>query len=223
MSEFSRQEAENLFRQLTELAEAAGRAILAVYNDPADTRVQQKADDSPVTQADLAAHRILVQGLTGLLADTPVLSEESTIPDYTERGGWERYWLIDPLDGTKEFLNRNGEFTVNIALIHAGVPVMGLVYVPVKDWLYYGANGHGSYTRKQGTVSEIRTRTVDSALAAGRVAIDITRIDVLHVGVGEAGVLQRLADRLRGHFRIRQVVSGFLERGHADTGDENGF
>ncbi|RUO71563.1 3'(2'),5'-bisphosphate nucleotidase [Pseudidiomarina salinarum] len=104
-----------------------------------------KPDGSPITQADLAAHQIIVAGLAKLndpeLAALPVLSEESAAIDWSERRNWQRYWLVDPLDGTKEFIKRNGEFTVNIALIDNGKPVLGMVYAPVLDTLYIGVNG----------------------------------------------------------------------------------
>lgn len=122
--------------ELVRLGEAAGDAILAVYESDFD--VQTKDDTSPLTQADLAAHRIIEAGLKDLTPDIPVLSEESSPPSYAVRQQWQRYWLVDPLDGTKEFVNRNGEFTVNIALIEQGEPVFGIVTVPVQDRTYVG-------------------------------------------------------------------------------------
>lgn len=156
-----------LLTHLTPLIRQAGDAILAVYNHADAPEVSHKHDSSPLTEADLAAHRILVAGLTPLLADVPVLSEESQLPDYEVRGSWHRYWLIDPLDGTKEFVNRNGEFTVNIALIDEGVPVLGLVYVPVKNVLYLGGRGIGAHKDAGNGPQAIQCRTVKSALAAG--------------------------------------------------------
>jgi len=112
----------------------AGDAILHIYERDFD--VEYKADDSPLTEADKAAHHIIVDTLedTGL----PVLSEESRAVPYEERKDWKRFWLVDPLDGTKEFIKKNGEFTVNIALIENGRPVMGVVYAPVLRTVYYG-------------------------------------------------------------------------------------
>jgi len=121
--------------EIVEISRAAGSAILRVYEE-GDFSIQIKADDSPLTRADLAAHEIIVAGLNNLAPEIPVLSEESDAIDYETRSQWRRYFLVDPLDGTKEFINRNGEFTVNIALIDDGVPVLGVVYVPVKDVLY---------------------------------------------------------------------------------------
>ena len=138
----------NLLPDLVDLARRAGDAILEIYNS--DFAVETKADDSPLTQADLAAHRVLVAGLAALTPEVPVLSEESQIPEFSERGSWPRYWLIDPLDGTKEFVNRNGEFTVNIALIEGHAPALGVVGVPTQGTVYTGdvagavATRHGS-------------------------------------------------------------------------------
>lgn len=110
------------------LAEKAGQAILEVYSS--DFEVQSKDDESPLTQADLASHYCIVAGLEALTPGLPVISEESGLPDFEERRQWDRYWLIDPLDGTKEFVNRNGEFTVNIALIENEKPVFGSFTCP---------------------------------------------------------------------------------------------
>ena len=126
-----------LIAAVVSITRAAGDAILTVYNDDA-FEVQTKDDASPLTQADLAAHEVIVRGLTELTPDVPILSEESTPPAFSERSHWQRYWLVDPLDGTKEFVNRNGEFTVNIALVADGQPVLGVVGVPVTGEVYVG-------------------------------------------------------------------------------------
>ncbi len=128
--------APELVDQLIALARRAGDAILEVYNS--DFAVQSKADDSPLTQADLAAHKLLVAGLAQLTPEIPVLSEEAVPPEYGVRKHWQQYWLLDPLDGTKEFVNRNGEFTVNIALVSDGQPMFGVVGVPVTGAVYVG-------------------------------------------------------------------------------------
>lgn len=125
-----------LTQQLIDLARVAGDAILEVYHSDFD--VQNKSDDSPLTQADLAAHRVISDALATLTPDVPVISEESVPPDYVVRKDWTSYWLVDPLDGTKEFVNRNGEFTVNIALIDGGEPVFGVVGVPITGEVYVG-------------------------------------------------------------------------------------
>ena len=122
------------------IARNAGAAILNVYGQD-DFSIQNKSDDSPLTAADLAANAVIVAGLEQLVPGTPVLSEESDEVPFSERQQWQRYFLVDPLDGTKEFISSNGEFTVNIALIDKGVPVLGVVYVPVLDVLYAGLLG----------------------------------------------------------------------------------
>ncbi len=129
--------------QVIALARQAGQAILAVYERAFS--VQEKDDRSPLTEADLAAHRCIVAGLAALAPQLPVLSEESAAIPYATRRTWRRYWLVDPLDGTKEFIKRNGEFTVNIALVEDGVPVFGVVHVPVSGITYVGQAGSGAF------------------------------------------------------------------------------
>jgi len=134
------------------LAEDAGQEILKVY--ATDFKVQSKDDDSPLTKADLASHRCIVDGLRALTPDVPIISEEAGLPDFGERRRWSRYWLIDPLDGTREFVNRNDEFTVNIALIEDHRPVLGVVHVPVQNKTYVGCAGLGAECRTGGDVPE---------------------------------------------------------------------
>ncbi|WP_130832038.1 3'(2'),5'-bisphosphate nucleotidase CysQ [[Erwinia] mediterraneensis] len=129
-----------MLEQICQLARAAGDAIMKVYDGEVPLDVSHKTDDSPVTAADLAAHQIILQGLKQLTPDVPLLSEEDP-PAWEVRQHWQRYWLVDPLDGTKEFLKRNGEFTVNIALIEHGKPVLGVVYAPALDVMYSAAEG----------------------------------------------------------------------------------
>jgi 3'(2'), 5'-bisphosphate nucleotidase len=133
---------------LVVLAEEAGQAILEVYET--EFEVEVKDDQSPLTKADLASNAHIVAGLKVLAADIPIITEEGGLPDFEERGQWDRYWLIDPLDGTKEFVNRNGEFTVNIALIDKHVPVLGVVHVPVQQTTYVGCEGSGAQLRERG-------------------------------------------------------------------------
>lgn len=119
-----------------DIAVTAGQAILEVYGR--DFEVMHKQDDSPLTQADLASHRVIRDGLAKLTPDLPLLSEESAGVDFDVRSEWREYWLVDPLDGTREFVSRNGEFTVNIALIRGNEPVFGVVHVPVSGVSYLG-------------------------------------------------------------------------------------
>ena len=141
------QENETDLSEIVRLAKKAGEAILSVYRQE-DFGTTYKEDHSPLTQADLAAHRLIVDTLKKRNPALPVLTEESITVPYALRSGWERYWLIDPLDGTKEFIKRSDEFTVNIALIYRGVAVMGVVYAPALDLCYYAAEGLGAFKQK---------------------------------------------------------------------------
>lgn len=126
-----------MYSQVIDIARRAGSAIMEVYQGQ-DFDVTRKGDDSPLTAADLAAHRVIVDQLAQLTPERPVLSEESADIPWSERQRWTSYWLVDPLDGTKEFIKRNDEFTVNIALVENGEPVWGVVYAPALDILYQG-------------------------------------------------------------------------------------
>ncbi|HET6528656.1 MAG TPA: 3'(2'),5'-bisphosphate nucleotidase CysQ [Balneolaceae bacterium] len=132
-----------MLKEIIATARKAGDAILEFYRE--EVEVMTKEDDSPLTKADLAAHHIIVDTLKKLDPQTPVISEESGIPDYEQRKEWTQFWIVDPLDGTKEFIKKNGEFTVNIALVDEGEPVLGVVYVPDKDITYYATKEGGSY------------------------------------------------------------------------------
>ncbi len=135
----------SLVEPIVALAEDAGRAILEVYST--DFEVQSKEDASPVTQADLASHRWIDAGLRSLTPDIPIISEEAGLADFDVRSSWGLYWIVDPLDGTREFVNRNDEFTVNIALIENGVAILGVVHVPVFHRTYVGCQGLGAQRR----------------------------------------------------------------------------
>ncbi len=128
------------------MAAQAGAAIMSIYDGA--FAVERKADDSPLTLADLESQRIILAELAQLTPDVPVLSEESAHAPWQERRDWHELWLVDPLDGTREFVKRNGEFTVNIALIVDHEPVLGLIAAPVRDVTYWGAVGHGAFVRR---------------------------------------------------------------------------
>ncbi len=139
-----RKDPSRLLLSVVDLAKAAGQQIMSIYDS--DFRVSTKEDDSPLTAADLASHHCLVEGLEAIEGRTyPIISEESDPLAHDERQRFETFWLIDPLDGTKEFIKRNGEFTVNIALIHRHQPVLGVVYAPAKSLCYFAAEGSGAY------------------------------------------------------------------------------
>lgn len=136
------------------VARLAGQAILEVYGT--EFAVEIKEDKSPLTQADRASNEVISRSLTALHPDVPILSEESSQAPYEQRKAWKRFWLVDPVDGTKEFIKRNGEFTVNIALVEGRSPVFGVIYVPVKDVLYYGGPGMGSFRMSGGRREPLR-------------------------------------------------------------------
>jgi 3'(2'), 5'-bisphosphate nucleotidase len=132
--------------EILTLARQAGAAILKVYNDDPENRsLTFKDDNSPLTLADAVSHEVIAKGLAELTPDIPLLSEEGKDIPYDERKLWEYYWCVDPLDGTKEFVKRNGEFTVNIALIHNRTPILGVIYLPVLNILYFGGIHIGSW------------------------------------------------------------------------------
>lgn len=172
------------------LVREAGRAIMQIY--ASDFAVQHKDDRSPLTAADQAAHRVLVDGLSRLEPGYPVLSEESAAVDWEVRRRWQRYWLVDPLDGTREFVKRNGEFTVNVALIDDGVPVFGVVQAPVTGELWWGGNEIGSYRRSPDDVDS-RLASACPAPAPLRVAASRSHLDPR---------TQALLDRLGEHERF---------------------
>lgn len=125
----------------------AGDAILRIYAEPSLFNTEQKADDSPLTAADLAANRVLVAALTQLTPNIPILSEESAQAPWSERQHWRSCWVVDPLDGTKEFLKRNDEFTVNVGLVVDHKPVLGVVFAPALEQWYFGAEGQGAWMK----------------------------------------------------------------------------
>ena len=145
-----------MLEQVCQLARNAGDAIMEVYDGNQPINVASKKDDSPVTAADIAAHNVIISGLKALDPDTPVLSEEDP-PAWEVRQHWQRYWLVDPLDGTKEFIKRNGEFTVNIALIENGKPTLGVVYAPVMKVMYSAQNGK-AWKEECGVRKQIQVR-----------------------------------------------------------------
>ncbi|MFV1992585.1 MAG: 3'(2'),5'-bisphosphate nucleotidase CysQ [Acidiferrobacterales bacterium] len=146
---------QKLLKQITAIAREAGNAIIEIYHQ--DFEVKKKADNSPLTLADQAANEIIISSLRKLTPAIPTLSEESDMVDYEQRQDWHEFWLIDPLDGTREFVKKNGEFTVNIALISSSKPVLGVVYAPVPDIMYSAIKGLGAYKEESGSVSGIKT------------------------------------------------------------------
>lgn len=184
--------------ELLDAVRRAGDAVMEIYRTGFE--VQRKPDASPVTEADGAAHDLLAEALGELTPDIPLMSEEASLPPYSERCRWRRFWLIDPLDGTKEFVARNGEFTVNIALIEQGRPKLGLVGVPAQGKVYLGeVASRRAELHAGGTVRRIRAR----AMREGR---PITLITSRSHG-GQR--LRRYLDALAAAFpNSRQLVLG---------------
>ncbi len=160
---------ETLVNPLIEISKKAGDAILEIYGTD-DFQVESKDDSSPLTAADLAAHNLIIAGLAELTPDIPVLSEESKGISKEERQSWSQFWLVDPLDGTKEFIKRNGEFTVNIALIEDGAVIMGVVHAPVLNTTYHGIKGVGSFKTTQSGTEQIQVNPYAGSEAVKLVA-----------------------------------------------------
>ncbi len=153
--------AAELLSEVLTVAHAAAQQILAIYET--GFKIEHKDDQTPLTDADMAAHDTIVAGLSRLTPDIPILSEESVEISFEVRSTWQRYWLVDPLDGTREFIKRNGEFTVNIALIEAGEPVLGVIVVPESGLAYFAVRGGGAFKQPAGGVPlPIKTRACDA-------------------------------------------------------------
>jgi 3'(2'), 5'-bisphosphate nucleotidase len=208
---------QKLLDSVTSLAHQAGEKILQVYKSAEGLDIQTKGDNSPVTAADLEAHAILHPALEQLLPDVPVLSEESSLPPYAIRQSWNRYWIIDPLDGTKEFIKRNGEFTVNIALIEKGIPVLGVVHVPVLGITYTGIKGEGAHKISGDTKISIATRSVQKRIDAQQ-AIEVVA-SRSHGAEAVDNFLNKITDRL-GPVELKNMGSSLklclVAEGQAD-------
>jgi 3'(2'), 5'-bisphosphate nucleotidase len=159
----------SLLPAVIDIAEAAGRAIMEVYEN-VDLGITHKDDKTPVTDADYAAHRLIVERLQTLEPLYPVLSEESESVPFEERASWQTYWLIDPLDGTREFIKRNGEFSVNIALVHEHDTLLGVVYAPALDTTYEAAHRLGArrHDADGSTDIHVRPAAVPPVIAGSR-------------------------------------------------------
>lgn len=140
---FASNELKNLNFEINEIAREAGEIIRQYFHSDYDIDI--KADQSPVTTADLAANKYIEQHLKNITPDIPRISEESADISYTERKHWDTFWLIDPLDGTREFIKNRPDFTVNIALVHLNRPILGTIYLPIDNHLYYATNGNNAY------------------------------------------------------------------------------
>lgn len=183
---------EALLEAVVRLCHQAGQQIMDVFQH-SRLQVDYKADDSPVTAADLAAHDVLVPGLKASL-NVPLISEESEAPDFEERRQWELFWLIDPLDGTKEFISGSGEFTVNVALIRQGRPVAGVVHAPALGSTYTGLVGRGAFRHEGEERRPIRTRDVASRQRSG------LPLEVVASRRHSTRATEKIIDQLHNHF-----------------------
>ena len=190
------------YAEVIALAKLAGEAILQIYNRSDFTAVTEKEDASPLTEADLAAHQILNDGLQEI-CNIPVVSEESPLPPKEERSRWNRFWLIDPLDGTKEFIDRNDEFTINIALIEEGEPVFGLIYIPVSDECYYG--GEGKAFKKTGAEPAIPIKTSSPSAILREFGYIRVLASRRHATEQLDRLCDRLSDKLGG---VKKIAAG---------------
>jgi 3'(2'), 5'-bisphosphate nucleotidase len=189
-----------LSQQLRLLAQQAAAAIVEIYYSSQPLVVERKEDQSPVTSADHASHRIIAAGLAVLTPDIPVLSEEANIPPFSERQQWQRYWLVDPLDGTREFIERSDEFTINIALIEKGRATIGLIYLPIGDIVYIGLPEQGFAVRAD-SYGEHKI-TVTSQANTETIKILVSR----HY---QQATLAACTDPLRKHFsEIEAIAAG---------------
>lgn len=201
-------ELRDLLPRVIAIARDAGVAIMEIYGgEPFD--VERKADRSPLTAADIAAHDTIIEGLKLLRPRRPILSEESAEIPFSERSAWDSYWLVDPLDGTREFIKRNGEFTVNIALIDDGAPVLGVVYAPALGLFYHGALGTGAWKQQRGDEARaihVRAQAADPVRVAGSRS---------HANERLAAYLERL-----GNYELRPMGSSLksclVAEGEAD-------
>ncbi len=140
----------------------AGAAIMEIYNQD-DRGIEHKSDESPLTKADLAANKILCDMLKKISPEIPIISEENENLSYMDRAGWEYCWVVDPLDGTKEFIKRNGEFTTNVALVRGDESVAGVIYAPALEEMYWGIMGRGAYSDIGGTTTKLQVNTFNKS------------------------------------------------------------
>lgn len=190
-----------LLDSVIQIVRQAGWAVMDIYDR--DFAVEYKDDCSPLTDADKAAESVIEKGLSGLGLSYPVLSEESPLPGYAERKSWNKFWLVDPLDGTKEFIKKNGEFTVNIALIERGRPVLGVVYAPAADILYYGMDGFGAFREKAGRTERLPVAE-NKPEESGVLRVAVSRS---HMNRETELFMHNLADQYPG-CRIEQLAKG---------------
>jgi 3'(2'), 5'-bisphosphate nucleotidase len=210
----------SLLLEIGLLARRAGEAIMDIYRQDFD--VELKDDCSPLTAADLAAQKVIAAGLAQLDPVLPLVSEEASQSPWEQRRTWSRYWLVDPLDGTREFVKRNGEFTVNIALIDQGEPVMGVVLAPVTEELFAAARGHGAWWQVQTDAEweRISTRELSNPpVAAGSRSHGGMAEALMRRLLGENYHLQPLGSSLKFCLLARGAADIYLRRGPTSEWD----
>lgn len=174
----------SLTEKVKQIAEEAGKIILDFYESDFSSSIELKEDKSPVTIADKTANEFIVKKLLELNSDIPVIAEESIIVSFSERKKWPYLWIVDPLDGTKEFINKNGEFTVNIALVKQKIPVLGVVFAPVQKKMYWAFKGSGAFMKSDNIISKINANRSDLKgknlkVVLSRSHLDSTTMDYL--------------------------------------------
>lgn len=190
-------------------AKQAGEALLIFYNSQKPLDIKLKQDDSPVTSADLAAHQLIVDSLTAFMPHIPILSEEDPHVSFDERKKWPIYWLVDPLDGTQEFIHRTGQFTVNIALIENGLPTIGVIFVPLLNLTYFAAKQLGCY--KQAGEEAPIPLSIRPWQQGNRIVMVVTRKEILE------SLEQALSDyELKITYRSSSLKFCLLAEGGAD-------
>ena len=189
---FSNSDIKELVQDVCDIAQGAGNKIKQYFNS--DFEVNFKHDKSPVTTADLAAHQYISEQLQILTPELPLLSEESVQIEFAQRSSWSTYWLIDPLDGTREFIKNNPDFTVNIALIHRKEPVLGVIHLPVENSQYFATQGNGAFKIDKGrshTPISVRQRSINSLRICGSRAHPGKSMKKFLLSVGDHELISR--------------------------------
>jgi len=201
------------------IANATSPVILDIYHS--SFNVQHKDDLTPVTDADVAADKFIVDALSRLTPDIPILSEESGEIAFDQRKHWQSYWLVDPLDGTREFIKRNGEFTINIALIENGVAILGVIQQPVTGVCYYAARGAGAFKSENGSAPvplSVRSKPADSLIIAGSRSHWDTSLDAFLEKIGSHELI-RLGSSLKSCLVAEGEADIYLKRGPTSEWD----
>ena len=187
--------------KIIEISEKAGKEILAIYNDTeSSSKFETKQDNSPLTKADISSHNYIAKSLRSITPNIPLLSEENASEiSFQQRSSWETYWLVDPLDGTKEFLKRNGEFTVNIALMKYNRPVIGIIHIPCQDKTYFAKLGAGSFIKESGGIKKISAQNHSDKL--------IILVSKSHLGKKTSSYIEQLKSKIGRDITLKPMGS----------------